>query len=87
MTSIVHEAVGGLEIAHVGRRYLVVVHNLDSKNRLEHVQLHSLVEHALWHLVHSVEEGSVHDIKHQVHLAICSKTVQNEDQAHVVVGL
>ena len=56
-------------------------------NQLEHVRLHSLVGDAMWHFFHVVKEGSVHELKHQVQLAISSEALQEGHQVLVVQGL
>ena len=46
--------------------YLVLVQEIDSLHQLEHIRLHSHIGDSMWHQFHVMEEGSIHEFKHQV---------------------
>lgn len=64
--------------------YLVLVQKLDSLHQLEHVRLHSLFRDAMWHLLHVMKEGPVHELEHQVQLAIGSEALKEGHQVGMV---
>ena len=49
---------------------------MDSLHQLKHVRLHSLIWNSMLHQFHVMEEGSVHELKYKVQLAICVKALQ-----------